>query len=686
MRTRASLLALILVATAACGDDGNNATCGDGEVGAGEQCDDGNGFNGDGCSSTCKTEGPMRCGNNEVDVATETCDDGNTTSGDGCSSTCQNECGNGMLDGAEQCDDGNLVGADGCSMMCFTEPGYTCTGEPSDCIKPTGACSDPFILDLAPNGNGLLGMGDGDTTMSTNQVPEAECDGFDSGGGKDHIWRFTLTSIQDVTIEIDSITSFDAALRVLSLPCDPTSEVKELATEDGCSDGFGPDEKLTYTAMQPGTYYVVIDSYDDTEVGTYVFRVSATDSLCGNGAIAAAEVCDDGNTVNNDGCSASCDVEAGYACTGMPSVCGSACGNGALDTGEECDDDNTTGGDRCSPTCTLEFDVAEVEPNNLAAQAQALTSTDQIVRGSLTANDIDLYTFTLTAPATVEIETYNSIDASDAYDGVGMITNLDCAGSIDTELFLFNATGDPTMELTALAGDDEDGDESCSYVGLHDSGDGGPPDPTQGVLPAGTYTIRVNSYFAASTTAYYALDIKVSQGPGAVPPVPGDLVLNEFMAGDNMSDTNCDGATNGTNDEFVEIVNVSSKVLDLTGLTIADSVAVRHTFAAGTTGSMTLDPGKAVVVWTGGAPACAGVTNWFVASTGQLGLNDAGDTITVADATMVQLLQHVYPAATLNVSSNRSPDVVGTVFALHNSLTGAMGAFSPGKRANGTAF
>jgi len=683
MRTRASLFALILVASAACGDDGsNNATCGDGDVGAGEQCDDGNASNGDGCSSACKTEGPMRCGNNEVDVATETCDDGNTTNGDGCSSMCQNECGNGMLDGAEQCDDGNLVSADGCSTMCFTEPGFTCTGEPSDCIKPTGACADPFLLPLAPNGSALTGMGTGDTTMSMDQVMEADCDGFPSGAGKDHVWQFTLSATKDVTIEIDSITSFDALLRVLSVPCDPTSEVKELVTEDGCSDGFGPEEKLTYTALPAGTYYVVIDAYDDTEFGTYTFRATATDSACGNGTITAAEVCDDGNTTNNDGCSATCDVEAGYACTGMPSVCGSACGNGGLETGEECDDDNTTGGDRCSPTCTLEFDVAEVEPNNTVAQVQVLTATDQIVRGALTSNDNDLYSFTLTAPATVEIEIYNSIDPMDDYEGVGMIPNLDCTGSIDTELFLFAATGDPLMETTALFGDDEDGDESCSYLGLHDD-DG---NMMEGVLAAGTYTIRVNSYFAASSTPYYAMDIKISQGPGAVPPVPGDLVLNEFMAGDNMSDTNCDGATIGTNDEFVELVNVSSKVLDITGLTIADSVTLRHTFAAGPTGSMTLDPGKAVVVWTGGAPACAGVTNWFVASTGQLGLNDAGDTITVADAAMVQLIQNVYPAATLNVSSNRSPDVVGTVYALHNSLTGAVGAFSPGKRANGTAF
>ncbi len=60
------------------------------ETGAGEQCDDGNTNNGDGCSSTCQNEGGPICGNNIVEGAEE-CDDGNTDNGDGCSSVCMNE-------------------------------------------------------------------------------------------------------------------------------------------------------------------------------------------------------------------------------------------------------------------------------------------------------------------------------------------------------------------------------------------------------------------------------------------------------------------------------------------------------------------------------------------------------------------------------------------------------------------
>jgi hypothetical protein len=162
--------------------------------------------------------------------------------------------------------------------------------------------------------------------------------------------------------------------------------------------------------------------------------------------------------------------------------------------------------------------------------------------------------------------------------------------------------------------------------------------------------------------------------------------MNEFMAADNVSDTNCDTSTTGTYDEFIELVNVSSKVLDLTGVTIADSSMTRHTFAPAASGSMILQPGKAVVVWGGGAPGCTGITNWFVASSSQLSLNDAGDTITIANAAAMTLLTHTYPAATANNAANLSPELTGSSYVLHNTVTGAVGTFSPGKRANGMPF
>lgn len=77
--------------------------CGNGEVEAGEECDDGNTDNDDGCSSTCKDE---FCGDNVVQAG-EDCDDGNTTEFDQCPSDCQmgGEGGSGGGGGIPSCGD-----------------------------------------------------------------------------------------------------------------------------------------------------------------------------------------------------------------------------------------------------------------------------------------------------------------------------------------------------------------------------------------------------------------------------------------------------------------------------------------------------------------------------------------------------------------------------------------------------
>ena len=70
-----------------------------------------------------------------------------------------------------------------------------------------------------------------------------------------------------------------------------------------------------------------------------------TPPVCGNAVMEGAEACDDGNTVNGDGCSSTCTIE----------VC--VCGDGVKDVTEACDDGNTINGDGCSSTCTIELPV-----------------------------------------------------------------------------------------------------------------------------------------------------------------------------------------------------------------------------------------------------------------------------------------------------------------------------------------
>ena len=49
--------------------------------------------------------------------------------------------------------------------------------------------------------------------------------------------------------------------------------------------------------------------------------MAATRQVCGDGTYESPESCDDGNIASGDGCSSTCTVEAGYACTGSPSIC-----------------------------------------------------------------------------------------------------------------------------------------------------------------------------------------------------------------------------------------------------------------------------------------------------------------------------------------------------------------------------
>lgn len=96
---------------------------GNGIVEFGEECDDGNTDDGDGCTSR-GTIPPSDCGNGVLDAGEE-CDQGGDNSAvtpDRCRMDCRNpRCGDGIADSTEQCDDGNGVAGDGCDRLCRIE-------------------------------------------------------------------------------------------------------------------------------------------------------------------------------------------------------------------------------------------------------------------------------------------------------------------------------------------------------------------------------------------------------------------------------------------------------------------------------------------------------------------------------------------------------------------------------------
>ncbi|MDC0667108.1 choice-of-anchor L domain-containing protein [Nannocystis radixulma] len=119
--------------------------CGNAVLEPGEQCDDGNQADGDGCESNCLL--PHTCGDGKHEVG-EACDDGNTMNGDTCSADCQvvtplQDCGNGSVEMPELCDDGNQAGGDGCEADCTFTPPECGNGK----IEAGEACDDGNDVD-----------------------------------------------------------------------------------------------------------------------------------------------------------------------------------------------------------------------------------------------------------------------------------------------------------------------------------------------------------------------------------------------------------------------------------------------------------------------------------------------------------------------------------------------------------
>jgi predicted extracellular nuclease len=164
------------------------------------------------------------------------------------------------------------------------------------------------------------------------------------------------------------------------------------------------------------------------------------------------------------------------------------------------------------------------------------------------------------------------------------------------------------------------------------------------------------------------------------------VVINEFQAdpaGDITGDANGDGTRDSSDDEFIEIVNISGADLDISGWSLSDAVQVRHTFPS----NSIIPADCSVVVFGGGTPT--GVFGGAVvqtASTGAVGLNNGGDTITLDDGGS-STLEVVYGSeGGNNQSLTLEPDITGA-FVLHSDAAASGGAlYSPGTMLDGTAF
>jgi hypothetical protein len=176
-----------------------------------------------------------------------------------------------------------------------------------------------------------------------------------------------------------------------------------------------------------------------------------------------------------------------------------------------------------------------------------------------------------------------------------------------------------------------------------------------------------------------------SQFSGCVP-LPDPWVINEIHADPDSSlgDANGDGSTSTTNDEFVEIVNTTGVAADISGWILSDGFSARHTFPAGT-----VVPDQCSVVVFGGGTPTGGFGNSLVqvASSGSLGLNNGGDTITLSDGVNDATQASYGGEGGDNQSLTLDPDLSLPPYVKHSVATNSLGTlYSPGTRIDGTQF
>jgi len=109
---------------------------------------------------------------------------------------------------------------------------------------------------------------------------------------------------------------------------------------------------VVQASVEIQNHYRVLTLHYGTIAFGYPQGVPGCQGGAPNGTVVTGENCDDGNLNTGDGCANNCTVEAGWSCTGSPSVCAPVCGDGLVTGSEPCDP-GPSGSMMCNSDCTL---------------------------------------------------------------------------------------------------------------------------------------------------------------------------------------------------------------------------------------------------------------------------------------------------------------------------------------------
>ncbi|MBI1859063.1 MAG: lamin tail domain-containing protein [Candidatus Melainabacteria bacterium] len=162
----------------------------------------------------------------------------------------------------------------------------------------------------------------------------------------------------------------------------------------------------------------------------------------------------------------------------------------------------------------------------------------------------------------------------------------------------------------------------------------------------------------------------------------GDIIINEVLAAPEK-DVNGDGVFDSTDDEFIEIVNISNDSLDIGGLVVSDKTKVRHVIPLGTI----LESFHSLVIF-GGGDVSNSSSNFLIhiASVGDLGLNNSGvEQVTVQNPNgeIIDIVEF-NSSGIKGVSLNREVDLEFSNLVSHDNLSTEN--YSPGRRVDLSPF
>ncbi len=437
-------------------------TCGDGVVDTSEECDDGNAMLADGCSN-CVLDPRTRCVG-EPSVCSSTCQDGIVD-----------------FDALEQCDDGNAINDDRCSDLCELEFDVL-DAEPNDATveaQPVLA-GEVIVGSLLPDDFDIYELvlaSDSWVTLEGYNTIDGDATNYNGNG--------QLGPLLDCDSNDFDLHLFDAA-------GDVSDVASALISDDldgvGNCPYIGSNRDLGSAFLVAGTYYIRVDAFTPSNT---IFQYAVDVRV--DAPLAADDACDDQFNL--------CESPL-LGCNPATMLCELLCGDGVVDANEECDDGNVADADRCSNTCLLNADVVDMDGNDTFATAQAL-GAGEVARGSLepAADPFDLYSFTLAGPSWLTVEQYNTVDGDTAnYAGTGLDDSMDC--NSDLQVRIFDVTGDPTDNTTAILFDDDDGDGLCGYLATNQDG-------ASVFLDAGTYYIKANEFGENNAIDLYAMDLQI---------------------------------------------------------------------------------------------------------------------------------------------------------------------------------